>query len=60
MIVFNVMFYIGISFLIITSCLGIWVLYSKRYIEYKKRMLEYENFKIVIEKEIDKRRFKGV
>lgn len=60
MMVFNVVFYIGITFLIFTVCLGIWVIYSKRYIEYKKMMLEYEDFKMVVEKEFDKRKFKGV
>ena len=52
----NILFIIGLIFVLFTIIIGMWSIVTKREKKYKEILEEYKKQKITVEKELDKRR----
>lgn len=52
----NILFIIGLIFVLFTIIIGMWSIVTKREKKYKEILEEYKKQKITVKKELDKRR----
>lgn len=54
--IINILFIIGLIFVLFTIMIGMWSIVTKREKKYMEILEEYKKKKITVEKELDKRR----
>lgn len=54
--IINILFIIGLIFVLFTIMIGMWSIVTKREKKYMEILEEYKKQKITVEKELDKRR----